>query len=309
MSGTPVTLAAHGYTAEVATIGATLRALQYTGRDLIVSFEMDEVRPAYRGATLAPWPNRIVDGTYVLDGVQHVTALTEPDRRHALHGLVSWADFEVVAQSAASVSLGTTITPQAGYPWRVRIDTTFTITPDGLAQTVTATNVGPGDAPVGVGPHPYVIAGSGPLDGWVMQVPATRVLEVTTDRLAPIDVRAIADVDADRFDFSEPREIGARQIDHAFTGLPEGGASVIVRDPSSGTGVEVSWDAACPWVQVYTGDVDGGASNPDNRRGLAVEPMTCAPDAFNAQRYAFDTGLVRLASQEQLTAGWRIRAL
>ena len=51
-------------------------------------------------------------------------------------------------------------------------------------------------------------------------------------------------------------------------------------DPS-GTGVELSWDAACAWVQVHTADLPGGAAQPFHRAGLAVEPMTCPPDAFN----------------------------
>jgi aldose 1-epimerase len=39
-------------------------------------------------------------------------------------------------------------------------------------------------------------------------------------------------------------------------------------------------DAAFGHIQVYTGDED---PDPDRRRrSVAVEPMTCAPDAFNS---------------------------
>ena len=59
---------AGGYEAVVASIGASLRVLTYEGRDLVVPFAPDELRPVHRGATLAPWPNRVVDGRYAVAG-------------------------------------------------------------------------------------------------------------------------------------------------------------------------------------------------------------------------------------------------
>ena len=110
--------------------------------------------------------------------------------------------------------------------------------------------------------------------------------------------------------FGGPRVLGAVEIDHAYTALertPDGFATVRLSDPS-GTGVEMTWDAACPWVQVHTADLPGGAAQPFHRAGLAVEPMTCAPDAFNADRYDFDAGLIVLAPGAETTASWRITA-
>jgi aldose 1-epimerase len=37
--------------------------------------------------------------------------------------------------------------------------------------------------------------------------------------------------------------------------------------------------------------------------------MTCAPDAFNASAYAYDTGLLVLGPGESVDAGWRIAAI
>ena len=78
---------------------------------------------------------------------------------------------------------------------------------------------------------------------------------------------------------------------------------------AAGTGVEMVWDAACPWVQVHTADQPGGAAQPGHRAGLAVEPMTCAPDAFNAALNDFDAGLIVLEPGATATASWRIAAL
>src|SRR5687767_10180858 len=95
-SGRQFTIFSDGYEATIASVGASLRALTFQGRDLVVPFDADAVRPAYRGATLAPWPNRVVDGTYSFGGVDHQLALTEPARGHALHGLLAWTDWSVV---------------------------------------------------------------------------------------------------------------------------------------------------------------------------------------------------------------------
>ena len=218
LSGTQHTLHTARYQADIASIGASLRTLSYDGRDLVLPFEADEIRPAYRGMTLAPWPNRIVDGRYRFNGEDLQLALTEPTRSHALHGLVGWLDFDTV-EGENRVTLEATIEAQVGYPWRLRVETTYALDDDGLTQTVRATNLGPGPAPWGTGPHPYLVAGVGPVDRWTLQLPADQVLDVTPDRLVPL---LLADVDSDdpeRFDFRTPRQIGKAEIDHAFTGL------------------------------------------------------------------------------------------
>ncbi|HYP73808.1 MAG TPA: galactose mutarotase, partial [Microbacterium sp.] len=197
-SGTPVSIHSGGYTADIASIGASLRALRFEGRDLVVPFEADEVRPGYRGALLAPWPNRVVDGRYAFAGEDYRLALTEPARGHALHGFAGWLDFDITAESDDAVTLEAVIVPQTSYPWRVRVETTYRLSADGLTQTVRATNEGADAAPFGTGPHPYLVAGPGPLDTWTLELPASDVLEVTADRLSPVALRPVAEDDPAR---------------------------------------------------------------------------------------------------------------
>ncbi len=311
LSGTQHTLRAGEYEAIIASVGASLRVLRHGDRDLVVPFDMDELRPGYRGATLAPWPNRIVDGRYAFRGTAYQVPLTEPERQHALHGLAAWLDFDVVSRGTDHVTLAATIVPQNGYPWRVRLETEYRLGVDGLTQTVRATNESQDAAPFGTGPHPYLVAGPGRLDTWTLELPATQVLEVTPERLSPIALHAVDGADADRFDYRTPRVLGAAEIDHAFTGLVRdagGSATVRVTDPG-GTGVEMTWDADCPWVQIHTADRPGGPAEPGHRAGLAVEPMTCAPDAFNADRYDYGAGLIVIEPDATVAASWRICAV
>lgn len=309
LSGTQHALRAGDYEAVIASVGASLRSLTYEGRDLTVPFDADEVRPSYRGATLAPWPNRIVDGKFTFDGVERQVALTEPARHHALHGLAGWLDFEAIDKSPSHVTLAAVITPQTGYPWRIVVTTTFSLDADGLTQTVTATNESPDAAPWGTGPHPYLVAGAGHVDDWTLELPADEVLAVTPDRLSPIGLRPVDADDAERFDFRAARRIGTVEIDHAYTALTRdaGGFATVRLMDAGGRGVEMTWDAECPWVQIHTSDK--GIGKPGHRTGLAVEPMTCAPDAFNADRYDYDPGLIVLEPGASAAASWRIAAL
>lgn len=309
VSGTPVVLRAHGYEAAIASVGASLRSLTHEGRDLVVPFAADEVRPHFRGATLAPWPNRVVDGVHRFGGEQQQLSLTEPTRGHALHGLLAWADWAVIEADETAVTLAATIPAQTGYPWWVEVSTTYRLGPDGLTQTVRATNRSESAAPWGTGPHPYLVAGPAALDAWTLELPADTVLEVTPDRLAPVGVASVS-VDADRFDFRAPRVLGAVEIDQAFTDLVRdagGHATVTLADPS-GTGVAMTWDSGCAWVQIHTADRPEAPQSPAHRAGLAVEPMTCAPDAFNDDAYDFATGVIALAPGESHEVGWTISA-
>ena len=299
VSGTQVALRHGPYAAEIATVGATLRSLTRDGRDLVVPFAEDEVRPLYRGVVLVPWPNRVVDGRYRFDGVDQQLALTEPDRGHALHGLACWSDYRVVSRTSSSVLLETEVVPQAGYPHRLRVEVAHSLGDDGLTTRITAVNTGPSRAPYGASSHPYLVAGDGRVDDWALTLDARRVLEVDPQRLIP---QGMAEVAGGPFDFAAERGIGDLFIDHAFTGLAgSGGATRATVRAADGRGVEMVWDAGAPWVQVHTGD----RPEPEyDRRGLAVEPMTCPPDAFNS-----GTDLIVLEPGASHAVAWRIAAV
>lgn len=129
------------------------------------------------------------------------------------------------------------------------------------------------------------------------------MLTVSADRLVPVALADVATELEGALDFRTARVIGTTFVDHAFTALTRddrGTATVRVRAPHA-EGVSMSWDAACGWVQIHTADRPDAA---ESRLGLAVEPMTCAPDAFNS-----GLGLVRLAPGDSSVASWRIAAV
>jgi aldose 1-epimerase len=293
-------LKAGNYTAVVTPRAAALRSLRLAGRDLVVPFDRGGPIPDYRGIIAAPWPNRIADGRYTFDGVEHEVPANETERGCALHGLAFPLDWDLQFRDETSVTLSCTVGPTAGYPFTVQLTASYRLSGNGLQGGVTARNLGTTTAPYGVCPHPYLVAGPAPLDQWTLQIPAGTFLEVTPDRLLPIGTRP---VQGHEYDFRTPRAIGTTEIDHAFTDIrfdDDGLAAVIATDPS-GTGVGIAWDTACPWLQVHTADKKPPFPN---RLGLAVEPMTCPPDAFRS-----GTDLIRLEPGTSHEATWRIFGL
>jgi aldose 1-epimerase len=297
LSGTQFTLASGDYRAEIASVGATLRVLRHGDRDLVLSFPADRLRPRFLGATLAPWPNRVVDGRYRFAGEDQQLAITEPDRGHALHGLATWLDFSATAQSEDSVTLETEVPAQQGYPHRVAVAVTFRLSEDGLTCETTAVNTGPSAAPYGTAPHPYLVAGPGAVDEWTLELPLSRLL-LADERLTPTEE---VDVPAE-FDFRSPRLIGSTQLDNALTGIQWGddGSAEVRMTAQDGHGVAMRWGQEYRWAQVFTADLP----EPDLvRRGVAVEPMTCPPNAFNSGE-----DLIVLEPGERHTATWRLSA-
>lgn len=263
--------------ATVTEVGATLRRLTHGDRDLVMAFGPDEIRPVYSGAILAPWPNRIAHGRYTFDGREHQLPITEPSRSTAIHGLVAWVRWSEVVVEPDRVVLEHALVPQPGYPFRLNVTAEYRLDDDGLHWSVTATNIGPDPAPYGVAPHPYLVAGSGPVDDWTVDLGAASYIDSNADRLEPT---TIVDVDGTPYDFRGGATVGDIQLDRAYTGLEPGagGLASATVTGTDGRGVRMTWDPGVfPWVQTFTTDF---ADLDIRRTAFAVEPMTCPPNAF-----------------------------
>jgi aldose 1-epimerase len=287
------------YSAIITTRGGALRELRFEGRDLVVSFGAEGPIPDYRGVICAPWPNRLADGKYSYAGRTFQADINELDRGAALHGLVTDTVWELRGKSGHSVTLGCSVEASGAYPSGLELTVTYSLSSDGLRSEVRTVNSGTVTAPYGLCPHPYLVAGPSPLDDWTLELPAEEFMAVSADRLLPEGMHGM---EGHEFDFRSARSLGSVRIDHAFTGIvrdSDGLAAVRVMDPA-GTGVELEWDRSWPWVQVHTADKPTGK----DRLGLAVEPMTCPPDAFNS-----GTDVIHLHPGESHAAAWTIRAL
>lgn len=294
-SGRQLELVAGDSRAVVVEVGGGLRTLRLGGREVVDGFGED-VRPGGgRGQHLLPWPNRVGDGRWSWQGAEQQLPLSEPSAHNASHGLVRWAAWEVAETTASTAVLRTVVTPQPGWPGRLDVTCAWHLVEEGLSAEITVVSRSVQPLPLGYGAHPYLAPGSGGLvDDEVLHVPASRRLVVDARGL-PVELQ---DVAGTAYDFRTARPVGDAVLDTCFSDLerrPDGTAAV--RFGST----EVWGDQAFSWFQVFSGDT---LPDDQRRRGLAVEPMTCPPDALRT-----GTDLVVLEPGASWTAAWGIRTV
>ncbi len=285
-TGTQYRISSGDCTAVIAEVGATLRSLTWAGRELCLTYGDDEPPLAWVGSTLVPWPNRIRDGRYTFDGTEYQLPINEPTLGTALHGLAAAIEWRLVRRDEASLTLASIVHPQLGWAGSVRTACTWRVDDEGLTAQWRATNVGRTPLPFGYGAHPYLAFAD--VADVELAIPFANELLVD-ERLLPVE---IADV-TDGHDFREPRRVGDGELDTAYTGGPEEW-QVTLTGPEHA--VTVWADAHHPWMQVHT--------HP-NRRAIAVEPMTCGPNAFNEG--PTHSALLRLEPGETASGRWGIR--
>jgi aldose 1-epimerase len=101
-------------------------------------------------------------------------------------------------------------------------------------------------------------------------------------------------------DFRTGRPIGLTRLDHALTGLArDGHGRAWARLAGGHTEIALWVDEHYPWLQVFTGDTLDAAHR---RRAMAIEPMTCPPNAF-----ATGTDLLMLDPGVSVTTSWGIQ--
>lgn len=298
-SGAQWTISHGPQEAVVVEVGGGLRRWRVDGVDLVDGYGAGELCPAGAGQVLAPWPNRIRDGRYPYGGVWQQLAVNEPEKHTALHGLVRWLPWQLVDSSGSSLTCECVLPAQPGYPWTLSLQTVWSLSPVGLSVEHRATNLADEPAPFGLSVHPYLQLPGVPVADLRLQVPARSRL-LTDTRLLPIGA---AKVDGTEWDFTVPRRIGDLAIDTAFGSVSpdDEGGSAVTLSASDGTGVRLWADSSFGWWQVFTGDT---LPADRHRRSVAVEPMTCPPDAFRSGR-----DVVTLSPGESWQASWRLSSL
>ena len=89
-------------------------------------------------------------------------------------------------------------------------------------------------------------------------------------------------------DFREWRRIGETRFNQCYADLisdADGITRAGLRDPSTGRTITVWSRAPHRYLVVYSGDA---IPAPDARRAFAIEPMTCATDAFNHPEWGLE---------------------
>jgi aldose 1-epimerase len=181
-----------------------------------------------------------------------------------------------------------------GYPGQLDRQVGYRLDGTGLTVSIRARNASSVPAPFGIGFHPYLTVGIA-IDDAVLRIPATRYL-LTDDRGLPIGNEPVAGSD---LDFTEPRSVGSMRLDTGYTDLLRGSDGLARASVARPEGRRVSlWaDSLFRYLMVYTGDKLEAVSR--RRRAVAIEPMTCPPNALRS-----GTDLLKMEPGQVVEGRW-----
>ncbi|RVX38081.1 aldose 1-epimerase [Nonomuraea polychroma] len=267
--------------AEVLTLGAIVRSLEVSGRNVVLGLDSVEdylTRSRYFGAVVGRYGNRIANGRFTLDGVEHRLPIN--NGINSLHGGTEGFDrkvWTVQGRSGDSVTL-TLTSPDGdqGYPGTLTAQVTYTLADDALRIDYAMET----DAPtvVNLTNHSYFnLAGSGDVREHVVRIEAEHYLPVDEHK---IPTGELAPVKGTPFDFTEPHAVAERYdgaYDHCF--VLDGGMQV----RAGGLTMEVTTTE--PGVQFYTGSMLDGVATPYGPfAGLCLETQHY-PDSPNQPHF------------------------
>lgn len=290
-SGAQHTIRLGEQVATVTEVGACLRDYRVGQRAIIDGYDEAEMCPRTAGMPLLPWPNRIDGGRYQFDGESHQLPIDRVMENNAIHGLSRWSAWHVLRLDRRRVVMGLHLAPRPGYPFHLMLRVGYALTAQGLEVAIHARNAGHRRLPFGAGHHPYFLPKAS-VDTAVLHVSARRCVEFD-ERWLPTEERDVAET---AFDFRTPLAIGARLLAHSYTDLTRdrnGRIHVLLDD------LDVWAGEGFRWMLVYTGD---DAEPPRSRRSVAIEPMTCPPNAFASGR-----DVLVLEPGEDINLKWGVR--
>ena len=293
-------------TVEIRALGAAInRLVAHTSDghvDLLLGHAYDADRATstyYLGELVGPTANRVADGRFTLDGIEHVLATN--DRGNSLHGGPDgfskrlWR-FAEATDTSATLTLDWA-DATGGHPGSLTASVTFTLDGPDITHVITVTT----DKPTFASPclHPYFnLAGTGTIADHVLGIDADHVLFIDDTGIplpgdpaevagSPLDLRGGVRL-GDVLDADHPQMTGVGGIDHAYVLNAGSGPAVVLIHPETGRTIEMWTDR--PSMQVFTGtgldeDTPGLAGVPyPNRGGVALEAQGF-PNAANRPDY------------------------
>lgn len=225
----------------------------------------------YKGAKLSPFPNRLQKGLYSFKGNQYQLPCND-NGHNALHGFLWDYPFSLkdvrLEDESAEITLSMYYEgKKAGYPFPFSMDITYTLSPQKLSVLTQIENKGDKAMPIGDGWHPYFLLPGG-TDQWQLKLPTQKRLK-TDQYLIPTG-------DYEEYlKFKSLNTIQGEALDHCFGPLTERISETILYHPKEELKIIV-WQKSgtdrYEWLNVYI---------PPDKNSIAIEPMSCAPDAFN----------------------------
>lgn len=241
---------------------------------------------SYKGSILAPFPNRINHGAYTFEGKTHQLFKNFPHEDNAIHGLVYNKIFKITSEKSnnqfGQITATYEFTKAQGFEFPFEINITYKLSNEGLSIDCNAKAM-EGNLPFGLGWHPYFKL-EDKIDNLSLSIPSKSYLEVD-GRLIP----TMTDIPYENY--HKLAKLNDTKFDTCFRIDPslctENQGIIVIKNEAKNYELKIimeTGDEKYKFIQIYT---------PPARDCIAIEPMTCAPDALNN-----NDGLLILGSKD-----------
>lgn len=252
----------------------------------------------YKSSKLLPFPNRIKDGNYVFRGKTYQLPINRPKENHAIHGFFYNQKSCLIRHENIDEEMVVEIESHykgdiAGFPFPFSTVCIYRLRSHQLSCTTIVLNESTDTAmPLGDGWHPYFQLGNNTIiNDCYLQLPMSQQY-LLDDRKLPT-----GETIENPF-FQILHRIGEQQLDNTFGIIKPAQSNevrTILQAPDKTFKLLISQqigEKAYNFLQVYT---------PPHRHSIAIEPMTCAPNAFNN-----GIGLIVLEPKQKYVAQYSV---
>ncbi len=280
-----------GTAVSVLTYGATVQAIQYRDKDVVLGYDSIEGylnNAGYLGATVGRVANRTAGGRFTLNGQEIVVDCNEEERGNHLHGgdegfsKKLW-DYTILREGLdPSVRFDLVSEDgEGGYPGRLEVSVTFSLNTDNVLELAYAAQSDK-DTVVNLTNHTYFN-----LNGYQGDTVLNHQIKLAAACYTPVNellipTGEIAPVEGTPLDLRHPTNVGQAVaavdgIDHNFV-LADAKREVtdVAWVYSPVTGMRVTCSTDMPGIQVYTGNFLTGATGKEGcphpkHQGLCLE--------------------------------------
>jgi len=256
-------------------LGASLQELIFKEVSVIDGIEISEAgildyQNINKSSLLFPFPGRIENGKYTYNQQSYSLISNETNRLNAIHGLVYDQHFSVdsheVDKHWAKLELSYTSDGKLeGFPFKFKLFITYLMTEDSLQLSFDVENLGQVSFPFGMGWHPYFDAAQHRY--FKSDNLQSSSISFSSEKHLVCDENQIPKTTQDHI-LKTTFDIEDQFFDDTFKLLNE---QVIFKTEKYT--LEMMLDNnADTFLQLFT---------PSGRNSIAIEPMSCSPDAFN----------------------------
>lgn len=261
--------------------GGRLMELKFKGISIIKDQTSLEYKDTFASAILFPFANRIKNGLYSFEGKEYQFNCNEKGRNNALHGLVFDKKFEVLNREVKSDSCAVTLLYQekeksVGFPYQYNIYVTYTLKEENIAVSVKIKNTDTNSFPFTLGWHPYFI--SSDLQNSLLRFDSDEKIQFDKDLITAGFITSKQEI---------PFQIKDNQLDDSFVLNTN-----VIEFTTPQYHLKLDTNTTENYLQIYT---------PDNRKTIAIEPMTGICNSFNNKK-----GLQILDSKEEYNIEWNV---